>query len=98
MNPAWILCDGYHVLSPSYPSIKQMTVKSEGKFAGRNLLSQLDFLPAKDTDLYAVTTEALGFAGIAVIVLFYLLLMRTMRAARRSRDTPAPISASEWLP
>ncbi|MGI6527923.1 MAG: rod shape-determining protein RodA [Caldicoprobacterales bacterium] len=92
MNPGMDpLGDGYHVLQ-SIISIGsgQMTgqIGREGLLAG-NLLSQLDFLPAKDTDfVYSVTTEALGFAGgIAVIVLFYLLLMRTMRAARRSRDT-----------
>jgi rod shape determining protein RodA len=92
MNPGMDpLGDGYHVLQ-SIISIGsgQMTgqIGREGLLAG-NMLSQLDFLPAKDTDfVYSVTTEALGFAGgIAVIVLFYLLLMRTMRAARRSRDT-----------
>ena len=48
----------------------------------------MNFLPAKDTDfIYSVTTEALGFVGgISVILLFYMLLMRTMRIARRSRD------------
>ncbi|HHU48357.1 MAG TPA: rod shape-determining protein RodA [Clostridiales bacterium] len=85
------LGDGYHVLQ-SIMSIGsgQMT----GQFGREgllsvNLLSQLDFLPAKDTDfVYSVTTEALGFVGgIAIIVLFYLLLMRTMRIAKRSRDT-----------
>ena len=55
---------------------------------GDNLLSQLDFLPAKDTDfVFSVTTEALGFiGGITIIVLYYLLIMRTLRVARRSRD------------
>jgi rod shape determining protein RodA len=60
-----------------------------GGFLFQNMLSQLDFLPAKDTDfIFSVTGEALGFiGGITVIVLFFLLLMRTMRLAVKARDT-----------
>lgn len=84
------LGDGYHVLQ-SIISIGsgQITgqVGRDGLLSA-NLLSQLDFLPTKDTDfVYSAVTEALGFVGgITIIVLFYLLLMRTMRIARRSRD------------
>lgn len=84
------LGDGYHVLQ-SIISIGsgQITgqIGREGLLSA-NLLSQLDFLPTKDTDfVYSAVTEALGFVGgITIIVLFYLLLMRTMRIARRSRD------------
>ena len=51
-------------------------------------MSQLDFLPAKDTDfIFSVTAEALGFVGgIIIIILYYLLIMRTLRTARRSLD------------
>ncbi len=84
------LGDGYHV-------IQSITSIGSGQFTGQfgrgellsgNSLSQLNFLPAKDTDfIYSVTTEALGFVGgISVILLFYMLIMRTMRIARRSRD------------
>jgi|LFRM01.2.fsa_nt_gb rod shape determining protein RodA len=84
------LGDGYHVLQ-SIISIGsgQLTGQiGRAGLLGDNLLSQLDFLPAKDTDfVFSVTTEALGFiGGITIIVLYYLLIMRTLRVARRSRD------------
>ncbi|NLC44008.1 MAG: rod shape-determining protein RodA [Clostridiales bacterium] len=84
------LGDGYHVIQ-SITSLGsgQLTGQfGRGELLSGNSLSQLNFLPAKDTDfIYSVTTEALGFVGgISVILLFYMLLMRTMRIARRSRD------------
>jgi len=84
------LGDGYHVLQ-SIISIGsgQLTGQiGRAGLLGDNLLSQLDFLPAKDTDfVFSVITEALGFiGGITIIVLYYLLIMRTLRVARRSRD------------
>ena len=84
------LGDGYHVLQ-SIISIGsgQLTGQiGRAGLLGDNLLSQLDFLPANDTDfVFYVTTEALGFiGGITIIVLYYLLIMRTLRVARRSRD------------
>ncbi len=91
MNPGMDpLGDGYHVIQ-SITSIGsgQLTGQfGRGELFSGNSLSQLNFLPAKDTDfVYSVTTEALGFVGgIAIILLFYMLIMRTMRIARRSMD------------
>jgi len=84
------LGDGYHVLQSIISIGSGQLTGQLGRtgLLGDNLLSQLDFLPAKDTDfVFSVTTEALGFVGgITIIVLYYLLLMRTMRIAQRSRD------------
>lgn len=84
------LGEGYHVLQ-SIMSIGsgQLTGQvGRGGLLSGNLLSQLDFLPAKDTDfIFSVTAEALGFVGgIIIIILYYLLIMRTLRTARRSLD------------
>ena len=84
------LGSAYHV-NQSIMSVGsgQLTGKlGSGGLLFDNMLSQLDFLPAKDTDfIFSVITEALGFVGgIAIIVLFFMLIMRTMRIARRSRD------------
>ncbi len=59
-----------------------------GGFLFHNMLSQLNFLPAKDTDfIFAVTAEALGFlGGITIIVLYLLLIIRTVRIASKARD------------
>ena len=61
---------------------------SSGGFLFENLLSQLNFLPAQDTDfIFTVTVEALGFlGGITIIVLYFLLLIRTVRIAAKARD------------
>ncbi|HHY82630.1 MAG TPA: rod shape-determining protein RodA [Clostridiales bacterium] len=85
------LGSGYHVLQ-SIMSIGsgQLTGRlGSGGFLFENMLSQLDFLPAKDTDfIFSVIAEALGFVGgITVILLYFMLIMRTLRTATRSRDT-----------
>lgn len=84
------LGEGYQVLQSIITlGSGQLTGQfGKGELLSGNSLSQLNYLPAKDTDfIYSVTTEALGFiGGISIILLFYMLIMRTMRIARRSRD------------
>jgi len=83
--------EGYNVLQSMMAiGSGQLTgqITENGIFQG-NTLSQLDFLPAKETDfIFSVTAEALGFVGgIAIIFLFFLLVMRTLRIAAKARDT-----------
>ncbi len=56
-------------------------------FSG-NTLSQLNFLPAKDTDfIFSVAAEAFGFVGgITIIALFFLLIIRTIRIGSKAAD------------
>ncbi|MDD3612363.1 MAG: rod shape-determining protein RodA [Clostridia bacterium] len=58
-----------------------------GAFSG-NTLSQLDYLPAKETDfIFSVTVEALGFVGgITIIALFFILLIRTVVIGAKAKD------------
>jgi len=85
------LGDGYNVLQSmmaigSGQIFGQMGI--EGGILRGNTLSQLDFLPAKDTDfIFSVTAEALGFiGGISIIALFLLLVLRIIRVASKARD------------
>ncbi|HYE22041.1 MAG TPA: rod shape-determining protein RodA [Verrucomicrobiae bacterium] len=59
-----------------------------GRGVGRGLQSQLKFLPERQTDfIFASTAEELGLLGSAVIlVLFFLVLQRILRACRTARD------------
>lgn len=77
---------GYHVM-------KSIVALASGRVFGKDLfdgntLSQLDFLPAKHTDfIFSVMTEGLGFvAGAAIIILYLLLIARTLLIAATSRD------------
>lgn len=70
----------------------KMAVGSGGLF-GKGLfapgsLSQLDFVPEKHNDfIFAVTVEAFGFVGgLAVLVLYFLLISRTFMLSMRARD------------
>lgn len=90
--------DGYNVLQSMMAiGSGQLTgqITENGIFQG-NTLSQLDFLPAKETDfIFSVTAEALGFVGgIAIIFLFFLLVMRTLRIAAKARDTLGALIAA----
>jgi rod shape determining protein RodA len=85
------LGDGYNVLQSmmaigSGQIFGQVGV--EGGILKGNTLSQLDFLPAKDTDfIFSVTAEALGFVGgITIIALYLFLILRIIRVASRARD------------
>lgn len=59
-----------------------------GRGVGRGLQSQLKFLPERQTDfIFASTAEELGLLGSLIILgLFYVMLMRIIRACRASRD------------
>ncbi|MGE5392586.1 MAG: rod shape-determining protein RodA [Candidatus Saccharibacteria bacterium] len=59
-----------------------------GRGVGRGLQSQLKFLPERQTDfIFASTAEELGLLGSVIILgLFYIMLMRIVRACRASRD------------
>ena len=92
LNPSMDpLGKGYHATQSKIAiGSGQLTGRlGSGGFLFENMLSQLNFLPAKDTDfIFSVTVEALGFlGGITIIVLYFLLLMRTMRIAAKARDT-----------
>ncbi len=51
-------------------------------------LSNLDYVPEKHNDfIFAVTVEAFGFVGGAIlIVLYFILILRTFMLAMRARD------------
>lgn len=90
---------GMDPLGSGYNVLQSMMSVGSGQITGQlnsiggilfgNTLSQLDFLPAKETDfIFSVTTEALGFVGgITIIVLFFILIMRTIRVATKAKDT-----------
>lgn len=77
---------GYQ-LKQSLTAIGSGRLFGKGLF-GENTLSQLDFLPAKSTDfIFAVIIESMGFvAGLAVLVLYFIMLMRILKNARRADD------------
>lgn len=80
-------------LGNAYNVIQSMTAIGSGQLYGKgvltdNTLSQLNFLPAKHTDfIFAVTVEALGFIGGAIIIFLYMvLILRTVAIAKKSKD------------
>lgn len=80
-------------LGNAYNVIQSMTAIGSGQLYGKgvltdNTLSQLNFLPAKHTDfIFAVTVEALGFVGGAMIIFLYMLLiLRTIAIAKKAKD------------
>jgi len=80
-------------LGSGYNVLQSITAIGSGQIYGKgiltdNTLSQLNFLPAKHTDfIFAVTVEALGFVGgITIITLFLILVLRTIRLARKAKD------------
>ncbi|HHW70781.1 MAG TPA: rod shape-determining protein RodA [Clostridiales bacterium] len=80
-------------LGNAYNVLQSMTAIGSGRLYGKglltdNTLSQLNFLPAKHTDfIFAVTVEALGFIGGAIIIFLYMmLLLKTVRVAKHSKD------------
>ena len=90
---------GMDPLGSGYNVLQSMMSVGSGQITGQlnsiggilfgNTLSQLDFLPAKETDfIFSVTAEALGFVGgITIIALFFILIMRTIRVATKAKDT-----------
>lgn len=60
-----------------------------GKGLGRGTQSQLRYLPARHTDfIFAITAEELGFAGIMLLFILYLVLfLRLLRIIIIASDT-----------
>ena len=87
-------------LSPDYASSDQVYHTTQAKLAigsgqltGKGLfasgsMSQLGFIPERHNDfIFAVTTEAFGFIGAAVVITLYaLLIIRTCMLAMRAKD------------
>jgi rod shape determining protein RodA len=85
----------------SYFNVHQALVSiGSGGWTGKGLThgtqSQLHFLRVRHTDfIFAVTAEELGFLGaVAMIVLIFFLLWRTVRVAEHARDTFGRLIAS----
>lgn len=76
---------GYHVIQ------SQIAIGSGGLF-GKGYLSgtqnRLDFLPAQHTDfVFAVFSEEWGFAGCAILLLLYLIMIAYgLRLVQRAKD------------
>lgn len=75
-----------------YQSIQSTIAVGSGGFSGRGWLrgtqSQLQFLPAPHTDfVFAVAAEEFGFTGVVAVVLLYMMIiLRSLDTARRARD------------
>lgn len=85
---------GMDPLGTGYHVVQSMIAIGSGRLYGKgiltdNTLSQLNFVPAKNTDfIFSVTVEALGFVGGAIIIALYLLLiLRTIYQASKAKDT-----------
>lgn len=79
--------DGYNVIQ-SVMAIGSGRITGKSLLAG-NTLSQLNYLPEPHTDfIYSVIVEALGFiGGLAIIVLYAIIIIRCIGIARRAKDT-----------
>ncbi|HCM68429.1 MAG: hypothetical protein A2898_04850 [Candidatus Kerfeldbacteria bacterium RIFCSPLOWO2_01_FULL_48_11] len=79
-------------LGVGYNLTQSIIAVGSGKIFGRGLTlgpqSRLEFLPEAQNDfIFAVIAEALGFAGVALLLLlFFTLFAQILRAARRARD------------
>jgi rod shape determining protein RodA len=80
-------------MGQGYQVMQAKTAIGSGRIFGKgilsgNTLSQLNFLPEPHTDfIYPVIVEALGFiGGAAIIFLFMLLILRTIRISRKAKD------------
>ena len=95
LNPgADAMGSGYHVM-------QSIIAIGSGRIFGKNIfdtnmLSQLDFIPAKHTDfIFSVTGEAFGFiAGALIISLYALLIFRSIMIAATARDKFGSMLAS----
>lgn len=91
---------GYHVIQ------SQVAIGSGG-WTGKGYTlgtqKRLDFLPAQHTDfIFAVVGEELGFLGVCVaLILFLLLFMRIIRVGARANDSFSSLVAiglaASWL-
>lgn len=75
-----------------YQAMQGKIAIGSGKVFGRGLFegvyTQFNYIPAKETDyIFAVLVEELGFIGGAgLIFLYFILLSRFVRVAKRSKD------------
>lgn len=79
------LGDGYHIIQ-SKIAVGSGGLLGKGLFFGTQ--NQLNFLPEQHTDfIFSVIGEELGFiGGITLILLFFFLLYRGIRAASQARE------------
>lgn len=86
MNP------GADPLGRGYNVTQAIIAVGSGQFFGRGFgqgtQSQLNFLPEQQTDfIFAVLAEEFGFVGVVVLLTsFGVVLVRTVRVGRQSRD------------
>ncbi|OOZ39937.1 rod shape-determining protein RodA [Solemya pervernicosa gill symbiont] len=80
------LGSGYHIIQ-SKIAIGSGGIYGKGWLNGTQ--SQLDFLPERSTDfIFAVLSEEFGLVGvILLLVLYMLILLRTMHIATQAQDT-----------
>ena len=82
----------YDPLGIGYNAIQSAIAVGSGLFFGRGLgrgiQSQLAFLPERHTDfIFATFSEEFGFLGsVALLVLYFLLLLRILRIAKDCDD------------
>ncbi len=75
-----------------YHAIQGKIAIGSGKITGRGLyngvFTQSNFVPEKETDyIFSVLVEELGFmGGITLILLYFILLSRIVKIARRTED------------
>ena len=81
--------DPYHY---GWQIIQSKVAIGSGQFRGRGLFkgtqTQLDFLPAKNTDfIFSVIGEELGFLGASIFLLIYVfMILRILRVATAAKD------------
>ncbi|MCG0275262.1 MAG: rod shape-determining protein RodA [Thermosediminibacteraceae bacterium] len=91
---------GYHVIQ-SKIAIGSGRILGKGLFQGTQ--NQLDFIPEQQTDfIFAVLGEELGFiGGMLLLLLFFILIYRTIQIAFRARNAlgtyMAAGVASMWI-
>jgi len=80
-------------MGQGYQVMQAKTAIGSGQITGKgiltgNTLSQLNYLPVPHSDfIFPVIVEALGFiGGAAIIVLFLLLILRSIRVSRKAKD------------
>jgi rod shape determining protein RodA len=88
-------------MGSGYQVMQSITAIGSGRIFGKNIfdtnmLSQLDFIPAKHTDfIFSVTGEAFGFlVGALVIILYTVLIFRSIMIAATARDKFGSMLAS----
>lgn len=70
-----------------------------GRGLGKGLQSQLKFLPERQTDfIFASASEEIGFIGcLALLILYYVVLLRVLKIIRNARDDLSMYIASGVL-